>query len=71
MNEEEKRTFESQRGIEASMKVLVFVFGIFLVAFSGRQYLFKVSGTEKQELILYYSGLLFWISLIALIVFVS
>lgn len=57
---------DRNRGLKLEHKLLIFFGGIFIVMFSGFNYFESIPGVTKKEknetIVLYYLGMIFWIS---------
>lgn len=63
-------TKNSKEELDTLDKILIFFFGIIFVMIVGYQYFYNLQGSnkkKKQGLILYYSGILFWISILVIV----
>ncbi len=65
---------ESRNSLSVSHKILIFFGGLFIVMFAGFHYFNSIPGKTPKEknkaLILYYLGIVFWISLVAVIFYI-
>ena len=69
-----KTNIEQEKGLTETEKLKMFFFGFIIVIISGTRVFYNLPGnaTQKRQTLFYYiSGLLFWIILIGIIIYLS
>lgn len=69
-----KTNIEQEKGLTETEKLKMFFFGFIIVIISGTRVFYNLPGntTQKRQTLIYYiSGLLFWIILIGIIIYLS